>query len=288
MVTEITRLIGDDDARGEHDDEQPGGRQGLRQRAAEQADEGGAPQRPALHGDRQGPGAGGDDEHDRDSEADLPQVVGPDQGDGGDRDRPGHGEGGPGEGAVGVRDGDEHLVAAAAAAVDDLVTVLASLADLKDGTVGGLLACLPSGSRGMADRAAVERRRRRGPRLAPRTEMEKALMDIWRELFDGDAGPALDVIDATARVADGSRARDRVLIQHPLQPFDPRNFTLGELVPGRHWGFDRVTLQGARALGEPRTAPPPTSTARASSPASPTRAARPRSIPPTPSTRSIT
>ncbi len=70
-------------------------------------------------------------------------------------------------------------------------------------------------------------------------------------------GELLDVIDATARVADGSRARDRVLVQHPLQPFDPRNFTLGELVPGRHWGFDRVTLQGARALGEPRTAPPP-------------------------------
>jgi exodeoxyribonuclease V gamma subunit len=28
-------------------------------------------------------------------------------------------------------------------------------------------------------------------------------------------------------------------------------------VPGRHWGFDRVTLQGARALGGPRTPPPP-------------------------------
>jgi len=70
-------------------------------------------------------------------------------------------------------------------------------------------------------------------------------------------GELLDVIDATARGADGSRARDHVLVQHPLQPFDPRNFTLGELVPGRHWGFDRVTLQGARALDAPRTAPPP-------------------------------
>jgi len=70
-------------------------------------------------------------------------------------------------------------------------------------------------------------------------------------------GELLDVIDATARVQDGSRARERVLVQHPLQPFDPRNFTLGELVPGRHWGFDRVTLRGAQALGAPRTAPPP-------------------------------
>src|SRR5215218_5364108 len=70
-------------------------------------------------------------------------------------------------------------------------------------------------------------------------------------------GELLDVIDATARTTDGSRARDQVFVQHPLQPFDPRNFTLGELVPGRHWGFDRVTLQGARALGAPRTPPPP-------------------------------
>jgi exodeoxyribonuclease V gamma subunit len=71
-------------------------------------------------------------------------------------------------------------------------------------------------------------------------------------------GELLDVIDATARLADGDgRARDQVLVQHPLQPFDPRNFTLGELVPGRHWGFDRVTLHGARALGASRTPPPP-------------------------------
>ncbi len=69
-------------------------------------------------------------------------------------------------------------------------------------------------------------------------------------------GELLDVIDATARTEDGA-ARGHVLVQHPLQPFDPRNFTLGELVPGRHWGFDRVTLQGARALGAERTPPPP-------------------------------
>ena len=67
-------------------------------------------------------------------------------------------------------------------------------------------------------------------------------------------GELLDVVDATARVDGWRPARDRVLVQHPLQPFDPRNFMRGELVPGRHWGFDRVTLQGARALGAPRTA----------------------------------
>jgi exodeoxyribonuclease V gamma subunit len=70
-------------------------------------------------------------------------------------------------------------------------------------------------------------------------------------------GELLDVVDATARVDGDGRARDRVLVQHPLQPFDPRNFTRGELVPGRRWGFDRVTLQGARALEAPRMARPP-------------------------------
>src|SRR5829696_4319269 len=70
-------------------------------------------------------------------------------------------------------------------------------------------------------------------------------------------GELLDVVEATARVEPDGRARDRVLVQHPLQPFDPRNFTRGELVPGRRWGFDRVTLQGAQALEGPRTAPPP-------------------------------
>ena len=60
-------------------------------------------------------------------------------------------------------------------------------------------------------------------------------------------GELLDVIDAHARAADGARARDRVLVQHPLQPFDPRNFTLGELVPGAPLG-----LRPRDAAGRPR------------------------------------
>ena len=44
-------------------------------------------------------------------------------------------------------------------------------------------------------------------------------------------GELLDVVDATARTAGGAPARSAVLTQHPLQPFDPRNFTPGELVP---------------------------------------------------------
>jgi exodeoxyribonuclease V gamma subunit len=64
-------------------------------------------------------------------------------------------------------------------------------------------------------------------------------------------GELLDVVDATVRCDDGP-ARGQVVVRHPLQPFDPRNFDRGALVPGVTWSFDRVTLQGARALVGPR------------------------------------
>ncbi len=66
-------------------------------------------------------------------------------------------------------------------------------------------------------------------------------------------GELLDLVDETARAPDGGPARDRVLVRHPLQPFDPRNFRSGALVAGRTWSFDPVTLEGARALSRPRT-----------------------------------
>jgi exodeoxyribonuclease V gamma subunit len=61
-------------------------------------------------------------------------------------------------------------------------------------------------------------------------------------------GELLDMVERTA----GRAARAQVVVQHPLQPFDPRNFTVGRLVPGRPWSFDRVTLEGARALAARR------------------------------------
>jgi exodeoxyribonuclease V gamma subunit len=69
-------------------------------------------------------------------------------------------------------------------------------------------------------------------------------------------GELLDVVDRTVRTEDG-RARDQVIVRHPLQPFDQRNFASGELVPDRVWSFDRVTLEGARALDAERTQPGP-------------------------------
>jgi exodeoxyribonuclease V gamma subunit len=69
-------------------------------------------------------------------------------------------------------------------------------------------------------------------------------------------GELLDAIDRTARIGDG-RARDRVIVRHPLQPFDQRNFEAGALVPGTRWGFDRSSLLGAKALTGPREPAPP-------------------------------
>ncbi|HET6965505.1 MAG TPA: exodeoxyribonuclease V subunit gamma [Acidimicrobiales bacterium] len=56
----------------------------------------------------------------------------------------------------------------------------------------------------------------------------------------------LDVVDATARGADGRPARELVVVHHPLQPFDRRNFTDGALGRAGAWSFDPVHLDGAR------------------------------------------
>ncbi|MEA2171215.1 MAG: exodeoxyribonuclease gamma subunit, partial [Solirubrobacteraceae bacterium] len=69
------------------------------------------------------------------------------------------------------------------------------------------------------------------------------------------AVPVGELLDAIERTVNVGR-RDFV-VGHPLQPFDPRNFRDGEVAPGHPWGFDRVTLRGARELITPRPAPAP-------------------------------
>ncbi len=64
-------------------------------------------------------------------------------------------------------------------------------------------------------------------------------------------GELLDVVDRTVRVDSGA-ARDRIVTEHPLQPFDPRNFAAGRLGMAQPWSFDPVHLEGARATGRPR------------------------------------
>ncbi len=52
-------------------------------------------------------------------------------------------------------------------------------------------------------------------------------------------------------------ARSQVIVCHPLQPFDGRNFTRSALVDGQVWSFDPITLEGARALARERPDRPP-------------------------------
>ena len=82
-------------------------------------------------------------------------------------------------------------------------------------------------------------------------------------------GELLDTIDATARAYDTRGnpcvARDRVVIRHPLQAFDPRNFWASgsppALAAGGPWSFSTALLAGARAYAAPRRPQPPFLTA---------------------------
>ena len=73
-------------------------------------------------------------------------------------------------------------------------------------------------------------------------------------------GELLDAIDRTVTTTqENERPRDQITIRHPLQPFDPRNFTPNELTKNSDtpWSFDPVTLNGARAITDDRTKKPP-------------------------------
>lgn len=69
-------------------------------------------------------------------------------------------------------------------------------------------------------------------------------------------GELIDVVDATVQHPEG--ARQRVVVRHPLQPFDRRNFdsASGPAAP-EPWGFDHVNLAGARSLEREPAAPRP-------------------------------
>ncbi len=69
-------------------------------------------------------------------------------------------------------------------------------------------------------------------------------------------GELLDIVERTVSCAEGS-AREHVVVHHPLQPFDPRNFVAGKLVPDGPWSFDPLALAGAQALQRPRDPGPP-------------------------------
>jgi exodeoxyribonuclease V gamma subunit len=66
----------------------------------------------------------------------------------------------------------------------------------------------------------------------------------------------LDTIDATVGLADGRPAREQVVVNHPLQPFDGRNFRPGALSLPGSWSYDRVHLAGSRAAATQAPAGP--------------------------------
>jgi exodeoxyribonuclease V gamma subunit len=74
-------------------------------------------------------------------------------------------------------------------------------------------------------------------------------------------GELLDVVDRTVCLADDPTgkvpARTKIVVHHPLQPFDARNFMPGRLAGEGPWSFDAVALAGARAAGGLRAAPAP-------------------------------
>jgi len=69
-------------------------------------------------------------------------------------------------------------------------------------------------------------------------------------------GELLDVVEHTVRTPTG-RARDAIVLEHPLQPFDKRNFERDAVVADRPWSFDAIHLAGARAALAPRQDAPP-------------------------------
>lgn len=70
-------------------------------------------------------------------------------------------------------------------------------------------------------------------------------------------GELLDALDATATAPDGRPVREHVVVRHPLQPFDARNFTPGALGTSGPFSFDRAELDGARAAAGPKRRPEP-------------------------------
>jgi exodeoxyribonuclease V gamma subunit len=70
-------------------------------------------------------------------------------------------------------------------------------------------------------------------------------------------GELLDAVDATAHAAGDRPAHEQIVIHHPLQPFDPRNFQPGRLGGTQPFSFDPSGLAGARASTQPRQAVAP-------------------------------
>jgi exodeoxyribonuclease V gamma subunit len=63
----------------------------------------------------------------------------------------------------------------------------------------------------------------------------------------------LDTLDLTTE----QKARDTVVVKHPLQPFDTRNVIPGKLIPDEPFTFDSTVLKAAKARSGNRAEKPP-------------------------------
>jgi exodeoxyribonuclease V gamma subunit len=69
-------------------------------------------------------------------------------------------------------------------------------------------------------------------------------------------GELLEVINATVRLPDGREPHHAVVVEHPLQRWDARNFTEGALGGASPASFDPISLEAALAATRPRIAAP--------------------------------
>ncbi|HEU4676282.1 MAG TPA: exodeoxyribonuclease V subunit gamma, partial [Motilibacteraceae bacterium] len=69
-------------------------------------------------------------------------------------------------------------------------------------------------------------------------------------------GELLDALDLAAVTADGRPAREQVVVEHPLQPFDPSCFAAAGPASDAPFSFDAAAGAGARSSAGPRTDPP--------------------------------
>ncbi|MGY1690363.1 exodeoxyribonuclease V subunit gamma [Geodermatophilus sp. SYSU D01105] len=70
-------------------------------------------------------------------------------------------------------------------------------------------------------------------------------------------GELFEALDAIAVTADGRPAREAVVVRHPLQPFDRRNFVPGLLGRPGPFSFDTTALAGAQSARQDRAGVPP-------------------------------
>jgi len=105
---------------------------------------------------------------------------------------------------------DRFNEAAAEALADDLVTTLDALAHASRDRLGTLMVRLRPWLRGRVADPVADKKAARRPRIAPRTEMERKLADVWRGLFGADIGTDENYFELGAHSLMLMQAHERI------------------------------------------------------------------------------